>query len=169
MKRQIAWITTALVVLAAVGAGVGAWALVRRHTSALPQISVYSHGTTVRVDPYLYCNVVNLDDCVRGGTQGELAVSGRYPVQLSVPAPISSAPWRLLRVYEDEQNTTTSAFRPGTQLAVTIPTVDPQRGRVVGLVVQLITLVKDQNGELHDLPHAEWSVKLNWNRNPNRT
>ena len=163
MRRQLAWIAAALVVLASVGAGLGAWALVRKQGPPLPQISAYSRGTTVRVDPYLYCNVVNLDDCVRGGVQGELGVNARYPVQLSVPASISQAPWRLLRVYEDESNTTTTAYRPGTQLAVTVPTVDPQRGRMVGMVVQLLTLVKDQNGELHDLPHAEWSVKLNWN------
>jgi len=162
VKRHIAWIIAALVVVAAAGAGIGAWALTRPHSAALPQISAYSHGTTVRVDPYLYCNVVNLDDCVKPGEQGQLAVSARYPVQLSVPERISQAPWRLLRVYEDDNNSTTSAFRPGARLAVTVPTVDPQRGRVVGLVVQLLTLVKDQNGELHDLPHAEWSVKLNW-------
>ena len=163
MKRHLAWIAAALVVIASVGAGLGAWSLVRTHGSALPQISAYSRGTTVRVDPYLYCNVVNLDDCVKGGVQGELSVNARYPVQLSVPAQIGQAPWRLLRVYEDERNTTTTAYRPGTRLAVTVPTVDPQHGRLVGLVVQLLTLVKDQNGELHDLPHAEWSVQLNWN------
>ena len=162
MKRHIAVIIAALVVLTAVGAGVGAWALTRRHGDVLPQVSVYSHGTTVRVDPYLYCNVVNLDDCVKPGVQGQLSVSGRYPVQLSVPSRISAAPWRLIRVFEDEDKTVESAFRPGTQTAVTVPTADPQRGKLVGLVVQLITLVKDQNGELHDLPHAEWSVKLNW-------
>ena len=163
MKRHLAWITAALVVLAAVGAGFGAWALVRTPGSPLPQVSAYSRGTTVRVDPYLYCNVINLDDCVKGGVQGELAVNARYPVQLSVPAAISQAPWRLLRVYEDERNTTTTAYRPDTRLAETVQTVDPQHGRLVGLVVQLLTLVKDQNGELHDLPHAEWSIKLNWN------
>jgi hypothetical protein len=163
MKRHIAWVAVAAVVLASVGAGFGAWALVRAQGSPLPQISAYSRGTTVRVDPYLYCNVVNLDECVKGAAQGELSVRAGYPVQLSVPASISHAPWRLLRVYEDERNTTTTAYRPGTQLAVTVPTVDPQRGKVVGLVVQLMTLVKDQNGELHDLPHAEWSVELNWN------
>lgn len=162
MRRHIAWVLASLVVLAAIGAGVGAWAVVRQHSSPLPQVSAYSRGTTVRVGPYLYCNVVNLDDCARGGDQGELSVNARYPVQLSVPAPVSSAPWRLLRVYQDEQNTVTSAFRPGTQRAVTIATMDPQRGRVIGLVVQLLTLVKDQNGELHDVPHAEWSIKLDW-------
>ncbi len=162
MKRHLGWIMAALTVLAAVGAGVGAWALTRGHGRVLPQISAYSRGTTVRVDPYLYCNVVDLNDCARGGAQGELAVNARYPVQLSVPALISSAPWRLLRVYEDERDTTTSAYRPGTQTAVTIPTVDPQRGPLSGLVVQLLTLVQDQDGQLRDLPHAEWSIKLVW-------
>lgn len=162
MRRQIGWILAALVVLAAAGAGVGAWALAHGKDSRLPQISAYSHGTTVRVGPYMYCNVVNLNDCVKDSTQGELSVSERYPVQLSVPAQISRAPWRLLKVYADERDTTTTSYRPGTQLAVTIPTVDPNRGRLTGLVVQLLTLVQDQNGELLDLPHAEWSVRLAW-------
>jgi hypothetical protein len=65
-----------------------------------------------------------------------------------------------LRVYEDPVNTTTTMFRPGTRLAVTIPTVDPQRGRLTGIVVQLLTLVVDPSGELRDAPHAEWSVRL---------
>jgi hypothetical protein len=81
-------------------------------------------------------------------------------VQLSVPEAISRAPWRLLRVYEDPVNTTTTMFRPGTRLAVTIPTVDPQRGRLTGIVVQLLTLVVDPSGELRDAAHAEWSVRL---------
>ncbi|MEI7544382.1 MAG: DUF2771 domain-containing protein [Mycobacteriaceae bacterium] len=152
----------ALVVLASAGAGVGAWLLTRDHGTALPEISAYSRGETIRVGPYLYCNVINLNDCAKSAAQGELSVTERDPVQLSVPTAISRAPWRLLRVYEDETNTTTTVYRPDTRLAVTIPTVDPQRGRTVGLVVQLLTLVQDQNGELRDLPHAEWSVKLNW-------
>ena len=162
MRQLRGWIIAALVVLAAAGAGAGAWLLVRQPDTALPEISAYSDGETVRVGPYLYCNVINLNDCVKNATQAELSVSERDPVQLSVPTAISRAPWRLLRVYEDEKNTTTTVYRPDTQLAVTIATVDPERGRVVGLVVQLLTLVQDQNGELRDLPHAEWSVKLNW-------
>jgi hypothetical protein len=50
-------------------------------------------------------------------------------------------------------------FRPGTRLAVTIPSFDPQRGRLTGIVVQLLTLVVDPSGELRDVPHAEWSVR----------
>ena len=162
MKRHLAWIIAALVVLTAAAAGVGAWRLTRGHGSTLPQVSAYSRGTTVRVDPYLYCNVLDLNDCVKSGAQGELSVNARYPVQLSLPTAISRAPWRLLRVYEDERDTTTTAYRPGTQLAVTVPTVDPQRGKLTGVVVQLLTLVQDQNGELFDLPHAEWSVRMAW-------
>jgi len=79
-----------------------------------------------------------------------------------VPTEIGRAPWRLMRVYEDEADTVASSYRPGTQLAVTVPTVDPHRGRLVGLVVQLLTLVQDQTGELRDLPHAEWSLRLIW-------
>jgi hypothetical protein len=86
-------------------------------------------------------------------------------VQLSVPEAISRAPWRLVQVYEDPTNATITMFRPGTRLAVTIPTVDPQRGRLTGIVVQLLTLVVD-NSQLNDIttvramPHAEWSVRL---------
>lgn len=163
MRRQLAWVLAALVVLAAAGAGVGAWRLARAHSSALPQISAYSHGTTVRVGPYLYCNVVDLNDCAKNAVQGQLPVTERFPVQLSLPPAISSAPWRLLRVYSDERDTTETSFRPGQQFAVKVPTVDPQRGKLLGVVVQLMTLVQDQNGELHDLPHAEWSVRLAWN------
>ena len=110
----------------------------------------------------MYCNVLDLNDCETPHTQGQLPVTEQFPVQLSVPGPISRAPWRLLQVYEDPANTTAALFRPGTRLAVTIPTVDPQRGRLTGLVVQLLTLVVDSSGELRDAPHAEWSVRLDF-------
>lgn len=162
MTHVARWLVVALVVLASAGAGVGAWLLVRGHGPQLPQISVYSRGQSVRVGPYVYCNVVNLNDCQTPQTQGELAVSERYPVQLSVPTAIGRAPWRLLRVYSDERNSTTTVYRPDTHLAVTIPPVDPQRGRLTGIVVQLLTLVMDPSGQLRDAPHAEWSVRMAW-------
>ncbi|AKK29328.1 DUF2771 domain-containing protein [Mycobacterium sp. EPa45] len=162
MSRFLRWLLVVLVVLASAGAGVGAWVLTRDTGSDLPEISAYSHGQAVRIGPYVYCNVVNLNDCQNPQTQGQLSVTERYPVQLSVPTAIGRAPWQLLRVYEDERNSTTTIYRPNTELAVTIPTVDPQRGRLTGVVVQLLTLVQDQNGQLSDAPHAEWSVRLNW-------
>ena len=160
MKRGVAVLLAALVTLLAVGAGLGAWRLVRQPGPRPPEISAYSHGHLTRVGPYLYCNVLNLDDCQTPQTQGELPFNEHYPVQLSVPEAISRAPWRLLQVYEDPANTATTMFRPDTRLAVTIPSVDPQRGRLTGIVVQLLTLVVDASGELRDAPHAEWSVRL---------
>jgi hypothetical protein len=151
-----------LVMLASAGAGTGAWRLVRERGPQRPEISAYSHGHMTRVGPYLYCNVLDLNDCQTPQTQGRLTVNERDPVQLSVPKAIGRAPWRLLRVYQDPANTTVTMFRPDTRLAVTIPTVDPQRGRLAGIVVQLLTLALDPSGELRDVPHAEWSVRTVW-------
>ena len=167
MKRVAAVALTATVILLSVGAGVGAWLLVRQTGPRQPEISAYSHGHLTRVGPYLYCNVLNLNECQTPQTQGQLPFNEDYPVQLSVPAAISRAPWRLLQVYEDPANTTTTMFRPGTRFAVTIPSVDPQRGRLTGIVVQLLTVVVDDS-QLNDIttlravPHAEWSVRLNF-------
>jgi Protein of unknown function (DUF2771) len=160
VKRGVAVLLAVVVTLLAVGAGVGTWWLVRQPGPQPPEISAFSHGQLIRVGPYLYCNVLNLDDCQQPQAQGELRVTEHYPVQLSVPEAISRAPWRLLQVYEDPANTATTMFRPGTRLAVTIPLVDPQRGRLTGIVVQLLTLVVDPSGELRDVPHAEWSVRM---------
>ena len=163
MKRGVVTLVAALVGLACVGAGVGTWLLVRRTGPQQPEISAYSHGHLTRVGPYLYCDVLNLNDCQTPQTQGELPFNEHYPVQLSVPEAIARAPWRLLQVYEDPANTATTMFRPGSRLAVTIP--DPQRGRLTGIVVQLLTLVVD-DGQVNDIstiravPHAEWSVRL---------
>ncbi len=87
-------------------------------------------------------------------------VTGRFPVQLSVPSAIARAPWVLLRAYEDDD--VIEEFRPGARLAVTIPTVDPLRGRLTGVAVQLPTLVRDEAGNEFPVPHAEWSVRTVW-------
>lgn len=159
MKRPVVLLLAVVVLVAACAAGIGAWSLARGDGSQRPEISAYSHGHLVRVGPYMYCDVLDLTDCQAGHAQGELPVNLRDPVQLSVPTSIGRAPWRLLRVYEDAANTTATVFRPGSRLAVTIPTVDAQRGRLTGIVVQLMTLVIDPAGQLHDVPHAEWSVR----------
>ena len=162
MKRGVAVVLAGLMTVLCVAVGVGTWLLVRPSGPQRPEISAYSHGHLTRVGPYLYCSVLNLDDCDTPQAQGELKVSERYPVQLSVPDAIYRAPWRLLQVYEDPTNTTSTIFRPNTRFAVTIPPVDPHRGRLVGIVVQLLTLVVDPGGELRDVPHAEWSVRLTY-------
>jgi hypothetical protein len=161
VKRRVAALL-ALVVLASAGAGYGAWLLARQHGPRQPEISAYSHGHLIRVRPYRYCKVLDPGNCQTPLAQGELPVNARDPVQLSVPTAIGRAPWRLLQVYKDPANTTATMFRSASRLAVTIPTVDPQRGRLTGIVVQLLTLALGPDGELTDVPHAEWSVRAVW-------
>jgi Protein of unknown function (DUF2771) len=151
-----------VVAVAAVCAGLAVWLVVRNQPPQHPQISAYSDRHLTRVGPYRYCNVLNLNDCQEPKTQGELPVNSRDPVQLSLPTAIGRAPWRLLRVYGDPRNTTTTVFRANTRLAVTIPTVDAHLGRLTGVVVQLLTLVVEPNGDVTDVPHAEWSVRTVW-------
>lgn len=153
-------LVVALTLSLSVGGGLATWLLVRQPGPRRPEISAYSHGHLTRIGPYMYCNVLDLNDCQNPQIQGELPVDARYPVQLSVPEAISRAPWRLLQVYEDPANTTATLFRPRSRMAVTIPSVDRQRGRLTGIVVQLLTLALDPSGELRDVPHAEWSVRL---------
>lgn len=159
MKRVVAALA-AVALLASLGTGVLVWRLARDHTPQLPEISAYSHGHLTRVGPYRFCEVLNPTDCVIPGEQGELPVSGRFPVQLSVPSAVARAPWVLLRVYQDSD--LIEEFRPDERLAVTIPTVDPQRGRLTGIAVQLPTLVRDEAGNEFPVPHAEWSVRTVW-------
>jgi Protein of unknown function (DUF2771) len=163
VKRTLAAATAAAVLLASTGTGTLAWALTAHSGDELPEISAFSNGQLTRVGPFLYCNVLDLNDCATPESQGELRVDERNRVQLSVPEAIAAAPWRLVLVYEDTENSTISTFRPGTKLAETISTVDPQRGRLTGLAVQLLTLVTDGD-EIREVPHAEWSIRTVWDR-----
>jgi hypothetical protein len=152
----------AIVVVVSAAAGVGAWELARPRGPQRPEISAYSHGQLTRVGPYRYCNVLNPTDCQTPQAEGELRVNSVDVVQLSVPPSIGRAPWWLLRVYEDSADPLTTFYRPESRLAVTIPTVDPHHGRLTGIAVQLMTMVIDQAGGLHGVPHAEWSVRTVW-------
>jgi hypothetical protein len=142
--------------------GVGIWLLVRNQPPHRPKISAYSRGQLARVGPYTYCNVLNLNDCDNNQTEGALAVDGRDPVQLSVPSAIGRAPWLLRAFYDDPRDTTLEVFRPNSRLAVTIPTVGSNGGRLNRVVVQLLTLVQDEKGDVFPTPHAEWAVRTEW-------
>ena len=164
--RRAAAILAAIVVLAIAGTAVGVWRLSADRDDQLPRISAYSHGHSVRVGPFQYCEVLNLDDCAESGEAAELTVDADNVVQLSVPSAVSRAPWRLLRVYENPIDTTVTYYAPDSTLAVTVDTVDPDRGRLTGLAVQMLTLVQDQDGEEFALPHAEWSISTVWANPP---
>jgi hypothetical protein len=159
VKRVLA-VLAVVVVVASVLTGVLLWLLTQRPAPKHPQISAYTRGQLVRVGPYRYCSVLNPTDCENPRSHGELAVDPRDAVQLSVPPAIARAPWVLIRSYEGGD--TVDEFRPDSKVAVTIPTVDPHRGRLFGLAVQLPTLVRDEAGDEFPVPHAEWSVRTVW-------
>ena len=159
MKRVVAALAIVAIV-ASVLTGVLVWRLAKEPRPNHPEISAYSDGQLVRVGPYRYCEVLNPTDCDTPKADGELRVDPRHAVQLSVPAEIARAPWVLVRSYEGGD--AVDAFRPETRLAVTIPTVDPHRGRLFGIAVQLPTLVSDEAGNEFPVPHAEWSVRTVW-------
>jgi uncharacterized protein DUF2771 len=149
-------------VLASLITGVLIWRLTRTPPPAHPEISAYTHGQLVRVGPYRYCDKLNPTICDNPKSMGQLGVTSRNPVQLSVPTAIYQAPWVLLRVYEGDDNTIVETFKPKSARAVTIPTVDPKRGRLTGIAVELPTLVRDEAGNEFPVPHAEWSVSTVW-------
>jgi hypothetical protein len=157
VKRVLAALAV-VVVVASIGTGVLVWRL--HGEPELPEISAYSRGHATRVGPYLYCNVLNLNNCEMPQTVGELAVTARHPVQLSVPPAIARARWKLGRAYEDSD--VADEFAPHTKLAVTIPTVDPHYGKLTGIVVQLPTFIIDEAGNEIPLVHAEWSIEIVW-------
>lgn len=162
MKTRTTVLIAVVTVVAATGAGVGAWLLAADCSPRHPEISLYSHGNLTRVGPYQYCDVLNLNDCQMPETLGQLPVNARDPVQLSVSSTISRAPWLLSVWYENPQDTITALFRPGSKQAVTIPTVDPSRGHVTGVTVQLLTLVPVSQDQLIAATHADWSVQMVW-------
>ena len=138
------------------------WRLTRTPAPEHPEISAYTHGQLVRVGPYRYCDVLNLTECDTPQTVTANWPSTRAtPVQLSVPPAIARAPWVLIRAYEGAATSSTNSG-PSSKLAVTIPTVDPHRGRLFGIAVQLPTLVRDEAGNEFPWPHAEWSVRTVW-------
>ncbi|MEN3318446.1 MAG: hypothetical protein V7643_1847 [Mycobacterium sp.] len=159
MNRVLAALAV-VVLVTSVLTGVLIWRLAEQPRPEHPEISAYSDGQLVRVGPYRFCEVLNPTDCETPRTDGELTVDPRHPVQLSVPAAIARAPWILVRSYESAD--IVDEFRPDTKLAVTIPTVDPHRGRLFGVAVQLPTLVRDEAGNEFPVPHAEWSVRTVW-------
>ncbi len=160
MKRVLVALL-AVAVIAVSGTGALIWWLTRTPAPEHPEISAYSRGQLVRVGPYRYCDVFEITRCDVPQTVGELVVTPRDPVQLSVPAAIARAPWILIRAYEGGASAI-DEFRPDTKLAVTIPTVDARRGRLTGIAVQLPTLVRDEQNNEFPWPHAEWSVATVW-------
>lgn len=161
MKKGVA-ILAALALLSSIGTGLLVWQLSRNSGPHYPEISAYSHGHTVRVGPFLYCPVLDLDDCDFPQNTADLALNSRHPVQLAVDPAIARGPWLLVRTYEDAAAPVVQGFLPNAARTVKIPSVDARFGKLTGIVVQLPTLVRDEDGNEFPVPHAEWSVRTSW-------
>lgn len=161
MKRVIA-ILAAVAVLSTTATGILVWQLALAPRQAHPEISAYTRGQLVHVGPYRFCEPRDLNSCEFPETTGELTLSARDQVQLSVPPAIARAPWVLLLSYEEPNGPPPLQFTRNSTLAVTIPTVDPRYGKLTGFAVQLPTWVRDEQGNEFPLPHAEWAVRTVW-------
>jgi hypothetical protein len=159
VKRVLASLAV-VVLVASIGTGLLIWQLAKDPPPEHPEISAYTDGQLARIGPYFYCNVRNLEECENTRTEGELVVDRRHPVQLSVPPAISRGLWLLASSYEDGDVVET--FRAHSRLAVTIPTYDPVRGKLLGIAVQLPTIARNEANEEFPVPHAEWSVRTVW-------
>ncbi|WP_318841924.1 DUF2771 domain-containing protein [Rhodococcus sp. Z13] len=155
-KKTLALLLVALVVVAA-GVAATVWKLVDSAEPALPTITAYAYGETVTVAPAQHCNLY-LEDCVEHPL-GELYVPAGYPLQLSLPAEISDAPWRMITVYGDTRTGQTfldgQMFEAGAQRAVTVPS-DPAL-QLLGVEIQLPSAVVDEAGE--PIAHAVWAIR----------
>ncbi|NLU82427.1 DUF2771 domain-containing protein [Rhodococcus sp. HNM0569] len=154
-KRNLIAIAAALVVALVVFVSVLV-VLIRGSDPRPVSVTAYSHGSTVEVTPYLYCTV-NLEDCSEEGTIAPLDVPAGMPLQLSLPSEISSAPWRLLTVYQGpngEPVVQARIYLSNDASAVTVPST-PELP-LVGVEIQLPSAVVDEQGQ--PKARAVWAV-----------
>lgn len=155
-KKTIALLVVVLLVVAA-GLAAVVWKLVDSAEPTPPTVTAFAHGTTVTAEPTQHCNIY-LEDCVEHPIT-MLDVPAGYPLQLSLPAEISDAPWRLIAVYGDLQTGQTFLdgvmFESGAQRAVTVPS-DPTV-QLLGVEIQLPSAVVDEAGE--PIAHAVWAIQ----------
>lgn len=155
-KKTIALVVVALMVVAA-GLAAVVWKLVDEAEPQRPTITAYAHGRMVTAEPTQHCNI-NLEECIDNPIT-MIDVPAGYPLQLSLPAEITNAPWRLIAVYGDRRSGQTFLdgvmFEPGRQRAVTVPS-DPST-QLLGIEIQLPSAVIDEAGE--PIAHAVWAIQ----------
>lgn len=165
MKAKLVALVTVLALTAAAMVGFIAWQL-RGHKDERPEISAFTHGTVIHAAPYQYCDKNKLDQCDPPGHTVQLPVNAHEPVQLSIDGRIAKAPWMLSRIYAaagdiDHKRAESSVYRDH-RTAVTIPTIDSEGRRLIGLEIKLPTVVQTETGDLLEVTHAIWSVATVW-------
>jgi hypothetical protein len=97
-----------------------------------PEVTFAAGGSAVAAGPTQYCDV-NVQDCeADGGAAVTLRVPPGQPVQVSVPAAVSEAPWQVVFRYRTADGTRTQArstvFAAGqrTEYKLELPAPDAQ-------------------------------------------
>lgn len=152
--RTAAIITAVLGVIAVAFVGVMFW-LIQRAPDKLPEITAYSSGESVQIEPMVYCTVW-LQDCT-ADRQSTLIVPKGAVLQLSLPRTIADAPWKVVLEYLRPDGTLyqeviESGLDHGA-LALTIATKD----QLTLVELQLPSAVIDESGAR--AAHAFWSLQ----------
>lgn len=90
-----------------------------------PQVTFYSHGSSVNVHPARYCDA-NGENCSPPPQDpvGNLTVPDDAPLQVSVPGEVASTPWQIAFTYRDKQGNQhdgrSSVFAPDERFAYTL-------------------------------------------------
>jgi uncharacterized protein DUF2771 len=110
-----------------------------------PQVTFYSHGNSVAVDPAQYCDATG-QNCAKPAANpvGELRIPGREPLQISVPGKVAAAPWQVAFIYRgingEELDGRSAVFRPGERFAYTLQ-LPPDGARLEHVEVQQFSAV----------------------------
>ncbi|GAA2337730.1 DUF2771 family protein [Saccharopolyspora halophila] len=105
-----------------------------------PEVTFYSHGNSVEVKPAQYCDPTG-QDCSKppADPAGELRMTGRDPLQISVPNEVASTPWQVAFIYRDiagnEVESRSEVFPPDTRHAYTLH-LPPDAARIEHVEVQ---------------------------------
>lgn len=181
--RTLVAALVALLVVAVAYFGVIAM-IARNAEKPEPELTAYSHGKSVTVQPYQYCDVQMQNckilpaedmsgfpvplECAAGqpdchtGKPVDLRVPGGDPLQLSLPKDIAGKPWLITAIYRTPsgataQNTVSFQDYDKGTVAVTIPSL--KELKLVVVEVQLPILVRDTTtGQEGYLPHQAWSI-----------
>ena len=90
-----------------------------------PQVTFYSHGEAVAVDPARYCDA-NGENCAPPPADpvGELEVPADAPLQISVPEEVATTPWQVAFIYRNAQGEEfdgrSSVFAPNQRHSYTL-------------------------------------------------
>jgi hypothetical protein len=115
-----------------------------------PQVTFYSHGKSVEVDPVGYCDPTGSRCTPPPKTPaGDLTVPAQAPLQISVPSQVSSAPWQVSFLYRgangEQVGDRTPVFAPNQRYAYTLR--PPQGARLEHVEVQVYAAVLSPGDE----------------------